>query len=451
MKSRGLSLSMKPYLRFSLLLLVFVGGTVLSMQLFERMLLKQVQTVTEAANVAFTRLFVNEAWEELRPKLDMEVKQHPRFNPALSDVDMRVRRFAKGTDLIKVKIYNMQGVTVYSSDPTQLGEGKSQNKGFMEAVRGRVASETNYRGKFGAFDGELYDRNLVSSYVPVRGFQGIEAVVEVYADRTTSIDGVQAAMNKVWLYFGSGMAGAFVLVWALCQMNRTARTHASKDAWSNEDNASIRSPGLPSADVMADAVARLESQRSEVSALFPTSSQMAPDADQWKTLDGAVRSMLQTIDELALIHGIQHRQPTSNHQRTSVGEPIQRMLQDCAQRWTGKGIELQANVAPQLEHHSALGAASVARVLELLLEDAARRIAHGQIRFSAQMESPRNLQVEIIGTRDPATPVPAQAQQPHSLSLQAARSLAQSLDVDITQCSFGERGPWFTVSVPLQP
>ncbi len=207
-------------MRVLLLLLVFSVGAVLAVRLFERMLLDEVQAVTEEANVAFIRVFVNESWSELRPVLDLEAKAHPRENPNLREIDQRVRQFAKGTDLVKVKIYNPKGLTVYSSDAAQLGEDKAANVGFQAAIRGRVASETTYRGKFGAFDGELYQRNLVSSYVPVRGVQGVEAVAEIYTDRTGSIEGVTAKLRQAWLYFGGGMSLAFVLVWALMQVGR---------------------------------------------------------------------------------------------------------------------------------------------------------------------------------------------------------------------------------------
>lgn len=144
---------------------------------------------TEAANFALTDIFVNEAWSDIRPLLPAVNAPMAaiRANPHLAAIDARVRRFERGTDIVKVKIFNLAGKTVYTSDPSQLGEDKATNPGFISARAGQHISEMTFRGKFNSFDGELHDRNLVSSYVPVRTPSGIEAVVEIYTDRTPSL------------------------------------------------------------------------------------------------------------------------------------------------------------------------------------------------------------------------------------------------------------------------
>ena len=148
-----------------------------------------VLNTTEAANFAITDVFVNEAWQDVRALLPegQTTPQAIKSNLNLAKIDARMRRFERGTDIVKIKLFNLQGLTVYSSDPAQLGEDKSNNAGFISAKNGKQASELTFRGKFNSFDGELTDRNLVSSYTPVRGGAGVEAVVEIYLDRTASI------------------------------------------------------------------------------------------------------------------------------------------------------------------------------------------------------------------------------------------------------------------------
>ena len=174
---------------------------------------------TEAANFAITDVFVNEAWQDVRPLLPPADAAMPviKSNPHLAQIDERVRRFERGTDIVKVKIFDLGGRTVYSSDPTQLGEDKSGNLGFQSAKEGRQASEMTFRGKFSSFDGELTDRNLVSSYIPVKTSRGIEAVVEIYTDRTASMLQTDARLNSLLLLlvpvFLTVYMGLLLFVW----------------------------------------------------------------------------------------------------------------------------------------------------------------------------------------------------------------------------------------------
>ncbi len=88
--------------------------------------------------------------------------------------------------IAKIKIYNLDGMTVFSTDETQIGEDKSSNAGFLQARAGAVVSQINFREKFDAFEGVLNNRNLISSYLPARASADtpVESVFEVYSDVT---------------------------------------------------------------------------------------------------------------------------------------------------------------------------------------------------------------------------------------------------------------------------
>ncbi len=182
---------------------------------------------TEEANLALTRVFVNEEWDRIRPLLPPPgMRDAPllRARPENAAIDRIVRTFSAGTDLLKVKIYDLTGLTAYSSDPKQIGEDKAGNAGFLGAREGTPKSELTYRGQFGAFDGEVYDRNLVSSYLPVRSGAVIQAVVEIYTDRTRSIeqadrDMVRLAMLLAPLFYGI-YASLLYVVWRADRVRR---------------------------------------------------------------------------------------------------------------------------------------------------------------------------------------------------------------------------------------
>jgi hypothetical protein len=161
-----------------------------------------VLATTEASNQTLARVFVNDHWKELSEQVLAARPAADAGNaPATDSIDRRIRSFARGTDVLKIKIYGPSGLTLYSTDPAQIGESKAENPGVLGALKGLVSSELGHRGTIGAFDGDRHDRDLVSSYLPVRGSQGIEAVLEIYVDRTTAVEAMDSrrAWLAVWL------------------------------------------------------------------------------------------------------------------------------------------------------------------------------------------------------------------------------------------------------------
>jgi hypothetical protein len=69
--------------------------------------------------------------------------------------------------VVKIKVYNLEGVTVFSTELAQIGESKLDNAGFLAARSGVVASELTHRETFSAFEQEISDRDVFSSYVPI--------------------------------------------------------------------------------------------------------------------------------------------------------------------------------------------------------------------------------------------------------------------------------------------
>src|SRR5210317_995561 len=59
---------------------------------------------------------------------------------AIRQLDAEVRRLMRGSKLVKVKIYNLDGLTIFSTDASQINEDKSRNAGFLSAKSGNTAS-----------------------------------------------------------------------------------------------------------------------------------------------------------------------------------------------------------------------------------------------------------------------------------------------------------------------
>lgn len=152
-----------------------------------------ISEATQAANITVTKLFVNEIYPRLSTRLNLEGGNASQAKglagEALTETDRTIRNFMYGTDIMKVKLYALNGITIYSTELAQIGQDQSKNPAFLSAAQGTAGSQITHRGKFSAIDGEVFEKDLVASYIPVRNKPGmIIGVAEIYTDRTPVIE-----------------------------------------------------------------------------------------------------------------------------------------------------------------------------------------------------------------------------------------------------------------------
>lgn len=172
--------------------------------------------ITERQNVVLTQAFANTLWPRYAPYVkDVPVTDGDalRARPETAEIHTELEKLTAGLPVLKVKIYNLEGLTLYSSDPSQIGNDKSRNTGYLAAaLDGNPASKMSFRDTFRTFSKTVYDRDVVETYIPVRGADGkIEGVFEMYTDVTLRA----AAIEKSATLFTAGALGAFALLYAI--------------------------------------------------------------------------------------------------------------------------------------------------------------------------------------------------------------------------------------------
>jgi len=225
----------------SFVALVAVVAVVVALSWFYRRLAFEALIENETrSNVALTKAFANSIWPSYRGFV--------KYAPKLSRKDLAERReirhlqqdlklLARGLDVVKVKLYDAHGLTVFSSDPRQIGEDRSDNPGFLGAKRGTPESEITFRAQFDAWEGVISDRNLIATYVPVRSSDAaqVEAVMEVYSDVT----GLVAKMERTQRHIVIGVASALstlylLMLWIARRSDRILREQEAQRAANEE-------------------------------------------------------------------------------------------------------------------------------------------------------------------------------------------------------------------------
>jgi signal transduction histidine kinase len=183
---------------FAFLIVIFVLGV------FYRQTTIDVLVELEGEkNIALAQVFANSTFEELQ---SITGTNNETDSETGLEVETLLRLFdeqARGLPVVKIKIYDVNGVTVFSTDPVQIGENQFENDGFQSAIEGKPISSLVHRDTFNAFDMVLEDRDLIQSYIPIYARDNenqIVAVFELYSDVTELLGRIQRTQFNVLLF-----------------------------------------------------------------------------------------------------------------------------------------------------------------------------------------------------------------------------------------------------------
>lgn len=192
-----------PLLRYFTItsLIAFVLVEILLVTFYRRIAINDLIKIGESKNVALTQTFSNSIWGEFAPFLssasDLSAEEI-RAHPETARLRQAILAQMQGLSVVKIKIYSLDGMTVFSTQESQIGEDKSENAGFLGALNGDFASELTHRDTFSAFESEIEDRDVISSYIPIRrGNSAVEGVFEVYDDVTLLLQDISIAQRNI--------------------------------------------------------------------------------------------------------------------------------------------------------------------------------------------------------------------------------------------------------------
>jgi signal transduction histidine kinase len=160
----------------------------------------------EQQNLELARSVARIIWPEFAPFV-MSASGSGLRTPAGGEKTRAIARALEaattGHPVLKIKIYNLDGLTVHSSNRAEIGEHEVDNpESFSAARAGRPASELTFRDTLSSFGQTVQGRDLVESYIPIRQGDGpVEGVFELYTDVTHLMASMRRSTRNLVLGF----------------------------------------------------------------------------------------------------------------------------------------------------------------------------------------------------------------------------------------------------------
>ncbi len=187
------------------------------------------------ANSELAQALANTLWGNFAGLLDHEKLGDDLSilvdSPLVPHIDAEVRAKLHGLSVLKVKIYDLHGHTIYSTEHSQIGDDKSHSKGLRVALSGGSSDKLMFRESFNGIDGPLAERHLIASYVPIfNDADEVEGVFEIYTDVTDLVESTNRTAIQVLVVVTLLMLGLyFYLLVTIRRADRVLRAHGQRE------------------------------------------------------------------------------------------------------------------------------------------------------------------------------------------------------------------------------
>lgn len=206
---------------FALLALVVMAlATFFLWALQQRQSDAQLSDLASRNNVALSQTVVNQLWPRYVDYIVTAARRDPakiRGAAWTSALLADVRRLLAGTRARKIKLFDLNGYTAFSSDRSEIGDDLGNDPRFLAARAGGVVSRSQFREEMAGLGGVMRNRWVLSTFVPVRtkGSGGVAGVVEIYSDINALHDRIAATNRDLALITAAAFAAVFAVLVAI--------------------------------------------------------------------------------------------------------------------------------------------------------------------------------------------------------------------------------------------
>jgi len=186
-------------------------------QFHSRLSVDHLVELTTRHNSAATQLVANALWSKYAGFLGKASSlgaDAVREHDTTVDLAADVVALLADTTVMKVKLYDLNGYTAFSTQSVQIGSDYGANSRFQAALAGDMISKLEFRELFEGIDGPQPNVWVLSSYVPVRDVANgdVLGIAEIYTDVSALYDEMTLLKRQEQYLVVIVFAAVFVLL-----------------------------------------------------------------------------------------------------------------------------------------------------------------------------------------------------------------------------------------------
>ncbi|OGS99784.1 MAG: hypothetical protein A3F73_13555 [Gallionellales bacterium RIFCSPLOWO2_12_FULL_59_22] len=135
--------------------------------------------------------------------------QAMRSNPAIGAFNA-ILNTVRDHSVLKLKLYNSSGIVVFSTVPDDIGKTSHNRATLEKALASETQHKLEFRDTFSTSAGNIHDRHILQSYVPLDHEGKRVGVLETYADITPAMARIRANTAQIAMI----VFGAFAALYA---------------------------------------------------------------------------------------------------------------------------------------------------------------------------------------------------------------------------------------------
>ncbi|MFM7346979.1 MAG: ATP-binding protein [Tagaea sp.] len=154
-------------------------------------------------------------------------------DPHVAAAHARLNDAVEGTKILKIKIFNVRGRTIYSPAARELGALTAHPTAVPEAVAGRSTTIVYPPRSVDGYGGIRQAQSVVATYTPVRDADGaVAAVFEVYVDTSLERANIDANLRRFDTTIAAVLMSLYAMLLAIAWVaaRGQARQRAALDA-----------------------------------------------------------------------------------------------------------------------------------------------------------------------------------------------------------------------------
>lgn len=192
------------------------------------------QQLGERENIYLGQILIDALWPEITDVLKHAESLNNndlRHDPALDILQRKLHTYLQNSTIFRVKLYDLNGRTVFSTEAEQISHDESDDEGFIAAKAGNVLSELTYRGEIYSLDKLLVNQDMLATYLPVRGTPQSKpiGIFELYSDVTPLLKTIHATQKKLILYFVIALILLYIVLFLIVRRaDKIIKRHESE-------------------------------------------------------------------------------------------------------------------------------------------------------------------------------------------------------------------------------